>query len=60
MKEEAAKVPDETKQKFLDLLHEGKTIGEAYRACRLKELGVACEIITQNIGTHLYLNRKAL
>lgn len=54
----AAKVPKETQQRFLDLLHAGKSIGEAKDACGITELMVACEIIDQNIVTGRYLRRE--
>lgn len=48
VKAEADAVPQETKQKLLDLLHEGKTIGEAQEACGLDTL-ITGKIITDNI-----------
>lgn len=54
-----ADVPKETKQKLLDLLHEGKTIGEATRECEL-DLQVSGEIIMQNIGKYEFLRKEAV
>lgn len=51
-------VPQEKKQQLLDLLHEGKTIGQARDSVGL-ELIVAGEIITQNIVATHFLGREA-
>lgn len=56
-KREVASLPRETKQKVLDLVHEGKTIGEVRKELNL-ELMVVCEIINQNIKEIHYLSRE--
>lgn len=48
----------ETKQKVLDILHEGKTIGEACKATGLETVVVG-EIIMRNIKEYRYLSREA-
>lgn len=52
-------VSKEDKQKILDLLHEGKSIGETREAVGL-DLGVMCEIINQNIHHYGYLGKDAV
>ncbi len=58
VKVEAENVPLWKKQKILDMLNEGKNIGQARQEVDL-DLGVVCEIITQNIGNYQYLRRNA-
>jgi hypothetical protein len=58
IKAKADKVPLETKQKILDLLREGNTIGEIREIVDL-ELMVVCEIISQNIRHVPLLREKA-
>lgn len=50
VQEQVKQVPQETKQKMLDLFRQGKTIGEAREICGL-DLHVAAEIIRENIET---------
>lgn len=56
--EKVKNTPIEVKQKLLNLIHAGKTIGEARTECNI-ELMVACEIINQNLGHYSFLNREA-
>jgi len=49
----------EIKQQILDLLHQGKTVGEVCKAVNL-ELLVVGEIIVRNIGEVHYLRKKAI
>lgn len=58
-KREVAKIPREQKQKVLDLLREGKTIGVICEELNL-ELDIVCEIITQNIQDIHVLRREAI
>jgi len=51
-------IPIETKQKLIDCLHSGKTIGEAMQATGIEETVVAGEIIMRSIGTFSYLKRE--
>jgi hypothetical protein len=62
IKEACSKVPQEIKQKFLDLIHNGKTIGEAREQAGLsdQDLLVACEILNENIATIKYLKTTAV
>ena len=46
------------KQKILDLLHEGKTIGEVERNFPELDLMVVCGVITENIGSYGKYLRK--
>jgi len=50
-------VPWETKQRILDLLWDGKTVGEIIKIVDI-ELLVVSGIIVDNIGTVKYLRRK--
>ena len=59
-KEEASLIPIEKKQILLDELHNGKSIGEAKEIAGIDNLGIVCEIITQNIGVINYLKKEAL
>lgn len=54
---EIANIPKETKQKVLDLIHEGKTVGDVCKILNLETMIVA-EIIIQNIGTVSYLKTE--
>ena len=53
-----SKIPIKTKQKMLDLLHKGKTIGQCQKILKL-DLDEACGIIDENIGTYKYLRKEA-
>lgn len=59
LKEQVAAVPIEVKQKLLDLLNEGKTVGEARNAVNL-ELIVVGEIIMQNMTEYHFLRTEAI
>lgn len=56
---EVATIPIETKQKVLDLMHAGKSIGEICDELDLK-LDITCEIITQNIQKFSILRTEAI
>lgn len=60
IKKEVAEIPKETKQAFLDKLHQGLTIGAAREAVGLDDLMVACEIINENIHDHKHLGKNAV
>jgi hypothetical protein len=55
---EYAAVPLETKQKFLDYMAEGKTVGEARDLTGIS-LDVACKIIIKNKESYEIFPRKA-
>ncbi len=54
----AKAVPLEIKQKLLDLLREGKTVGEAGELCGL-EFEEYSQIVYENISEVNFLNSKA-
>ena len=54
---EIAKLSIETKQRILDLMHGGKTVGDVSQMLKLDSMIVA-EIICQNIGTIRYLKKE--
>lgn len=54
-----AEVPQETKQKILDLLHEGKSIGYVKEAVNLSTLIVG-EIVVNNITAVNFLRKEAI
>lgn len=56
-KKEMDKLPREIKQKVLDLMHEGKTVGEVKKILELDTMIVA-EIISNNLGTISYLKKE--
>ena len=56
---EVAALPLETKQRVLDLLHEGKNIGETREAVGLS-LDAVCEIINENIHSASWLGATAV
>ena len=59
LKEKVALIPLQIKQKFLDIIWEGKTIGEATEACNL-DVEITGEILLQNIGVNKFLRKKAI
>ena len=58
MKYEYEQISQETRQKYLDLIHEGKSIGEAREETGISLAG-ATEIINRNIKDFKYLGKKA-
>lgn len=56
-KKERDKLSKETKQKILDLIHQGKTVGEVKNLLDLDTMIVA-EVICQNIGHIAYLKKE--
>lgn len=50
--------PREKRQKFLDEIWSGKTIGEAYAAAGIS-FDVACEVMNHAIGDYKYLKKEA-
>jgi len=54
---EMAKISKDTKQKVLDLMHKGETIGEVGKILSL-DTQLVVEIISQNLGTISYLRTK--
>ncbi len=57
-KKEVAKLPHETKQKILDLMYMGHTIGEVRKSLNL-DLMVVCGVINENMESTLSINRLA-
>lgn len=57
-KQKVAKIPHTIKQKFLDLMWQGKTIGEAKNELCL-DLDEATGILDENIATCQYLRKEA-
>lgn len=58
LKKKIADVPIETKQKILDMLRKGSSIGEIKDAVNLETL-VVCGVINENIETASYLRTEA-
>lgn len=52
-----AKMPKETKQKVLDLMHEGKTVGDVGKILNLETMMVG-EIILENTKTYSFLRTE--
>jgi DNA-directed RNA polymerase subunit N (RpoN/RPB10) len=59
IREKTNLVPIETRQKFLDLLWQGNSIGEAREICEIG-LDEAGQIVLDNIGNHHYLRTEAI
>ena len=53
-------VPRETKQKFLDAMWAGKTIGEASEIAGFETTELACGVLNENIAEHKYLRTTAV
>lgn len=56
--ENVKKLSKKQKQEILDLMNEGKSVGDCMKKTNL-ELGTVCEVITQNIFQTHHLNRVA-
>ena len=52
-------VPTDLQQRILDLMHEGKTIGEVCKEVNL-ETFIVSGVIVKNIGTVAYLKKKVI
>lgn len=59
IREKTDLVPKEIKQKFLDLIWQGKTLGEAKDVCEIG-LDEAGQIVLDNIAEYKYLRTKAI
>mgnify|MGYP001613735339 FL=1 len=59
IREKVINTPKETRQKLLDLIRSGKTLGEAGKECGL-EFDVYCQILTDNIENTKYLRMEAI
>lgn len=59
-KADALALPKETRQKFLDLMWQGKTLGEAQKECGIEELMVASSLIELNIQERKFLRRESV
>ena len=59
LKQRASSVSLHTRQKLLDLLHEGKTLGEVRKELNL-DLDVVGQIIMQNLDSLSYLRTEAV
>ncbi len=55
---EARALPKETRQKFLDLMHSGMTLGESGRECGIS-FEASCGIMNENIEQRLYRTLRA-
>lgn len=58
-RKQAMALPQAKRQKFLDLLREGKNLGEARKIVGI-DLMVACEIILMNTTVYEFLNKTAI
>lgn len=61
VKKKVKELSREDRQQILDIMREGKTVGECCKAMNL-ELSVVCQVICDNIETleHQYLRKEAL
>ena len=57
-KERCSKLDVKIKQKILDLMWKGKTIGEVMKKLNL-DLHLVSEVVLENISTYNYLNKDA-
>lgn len=57
--DKARALPVETRQKFLNLINKGKTIGEAKKECGI-DLDTACGIININIYQVEFLRKESV
>lgn len=55
----ADKIPFEKRNKFMKLMKEGKTLGEAKKECEL-DLETACAILNQNITSISILEKETI
>jgi len=55
---EMAKISKETKQKILDLMHHGKSVGDVGKILKL-DIMIVAEIIIENIENISFLRREA-
>lgn len=53
-------LPKETRQKFIDLLHEGKNVGQAMEATGVDDTLVAGQIILLSAKTYSYLPKESI
>ena len=61
LKEKVDAVPQEKKQKLLDLVWSGLTLGEAAEKAGFeKDTGVYAKILQDNIGQYHYLRKEAI
>lgn len=58
-REQAMAIPQAKRQQLLDLLHEGKNLGEAREIVGI-DLMVAAEIVCMNISSYEYINETAI
>jgi hypothetical protein len=57
---QALTVPRETRQKFLDLMHSGKNLGDAKNICGIEDTLVASAIILMNVKSYKYVGTETL
>ena len=57
LKKKVAAVPHEIKQKIIDLMFEGLSVGEVKERVNL-ELDIVAHVISDNIGHYSYLKRE--
>jgi len=60
LNERIAAIPHEKKQTLLDLMHSGKTLGEARIECGIEEIEVAAGIVIENIHKYEYVGTDAV
>lgn len=51
--------PLDIRQKFIDCIHKGMTIGEAQREAGVADIDTACEIIDHNIVDYKFIQKEA-
>ena len=59
IREKTDLVPKTLRQKFLDLMWKGKTLGEAKKICGF-DLDIAGQIVMDNIGNYKYLRKDVV
>ena len=57
-KEKVSKISLEKRQEFMDIIHSGKTVGEAEEITGINDTLIAGEILMQNIGNIKYLKKE--
>ncbi len=57
--QDAMRLSKEKRQEYLDLMREGKTVGEATKECGITD-DEAVGIITVNIACHKYLRTESV
>jgi len=58
MQRMAKELSNDIKQKIIDLIHEGKSIGDVKEILKIEETGIIAEIILGNVGNIQYLKKE--